>query len=109
MVPPKGLVDVTAIHGKKAKRDRVFDSFRKKAESGEGASIKYVCTERGGVQKSANFADKQYWNSGRRERGGVKNPENPADVLNGSPLREETTLLRPCPVGTSTYHIHNKP
>ena len=31
----KGLVDVTAIHGKKAKRDRVFDSFRKKAESGE--------------------------------------------------------------------------
>ena len=32
----KGLVDVTAIHGKKAKRDRVFDSFRKKAESGEG-------------------------------------------------------------------------
>jgi len=30
----KGLVDVTAIHGKKAKRDKVFDSFRKKTESG---------------------------------------------------------------------------
>lgn len=31
----KGLVDVTAIHGKKAKRDKVFDSFRKKTESGK--------------------------------------------------------------------------
>ena len=30
----KDLVNVTAIHGKKAKRDKVFDSFRKKAESG---------------------------------------------------------------------------
>ena len=48
----RGLVDVTAIHGKKAKRDRVFDSFRKKAESGEGASIKYVCTEGGRGSKN---------------------------------------------------------
>ena len=31
----RGLVDVTAIHGKKAKRDKVFDSFRKKSESGK--------------------------------------------------------------------------
>ena len=41
----KGLVDVTAIHGKKAKRDKVFDSFRKKSESGKRILNSEVCTD----------------------------------------------------------------
>ena len=38
----------------------------------KGPSIKYVRSRtegRGGVQKSAKFADKQYWKCGRRGRG----------------------------------------
>ena len=53
----------------------------------KGASIKYVRTEEGGVQKSANFADKPSYRSADKE--GVQKSENFADVLNGSPPSSE--------------------
>ena len=40
--------------------------------------------EGGWVKKSANFADKQYWNADEGGGGGVYNTEIRADLLNGS-------------------------
>ena len=40
----------------------------------------------GGVEKSAGFADKQYYGCADKGGGGVQIPKNFADVLYGSPL-----------------------
>ena len=56
----------------------------------KGASIKYVRTEGGeGVQKSANFVDKQSYRSA--DKGGSKSPKILRTYLMQAPLQSNLT------------------